>query len=97
MVHHGVGSSTDRDGKLWKTLVAFNTYRDRPVPDARVAIYPYKRMFQVGLVDYDTQLGYSSVIYMPGRESQERECWYIDMGVVDNQFFTPQALTNAGH
>jgi hypothetical protein len=87
----------DRDGKLWKTLVAFNTYRDRPVPDARVAIYPYKRMFQVGLVDYDVQLGYSSVIYMPGRETEERECWYIDMGVVDNQFFTPQALTNAGH
>ena len=38
----------DRDGKLWKTLVAFNTYRDRPVPDARVAIYPIERMFQVG-------------------------------------------------
>ena len=87
----------DRDGKLWKTLVAFNTYRDRPVPDARVAIYPYKRMFQLGLVDYDVQKGYSSVIYMPGRETEERECWYIDMGVVDNQFFTPQAVTNAGH
>ena len=87
----------DRDGKLWKTLVAFNTYRDRPVPDAKVAIYPYKRIFQLGLVDYDTQLGYSSVIYMPGRESQERECWYIDMGTVDNSFFTQQALENAGH
>ena len=58
----------DREGKLWKTLVAFNTYRDRPVPDAKVAIYPYKRMFQLGLVDADVQLGYSSVIYMPGRE-----------------------------
>ena len=34
---------------------------------------------------------------MPGRETEERECWYIDMGVVDNQFFTPQALINAGH
>ena len=87
----------DRDGKLWKTLVAFNTYRDRPVPDARIAIYPYKRMFQLGLVDADVQLGYSSVIYMPGRESEERECWYIDMGTVDNSFFTPEALQNAGH
>ncbi len=38
----------DRDGKLWKTIATFNTYRDRPVPDARVAIYPYKRMFQLG-------------------------------------------------
>ena len=87
----------DRDGKLWKTLVAFNTFRDRPVPDARVAIYPYKRMFQLGLVDYDVQRGYSSVIYMPGRESEERECWYIDMGTVDNSFFQPEAMQNAGH
>jgi hypothetical protein len=87
----------DRDGKLWKTLVAFNTYRDRPVPDAKIAIYPYKRIFQLGLVDADVQLGYSSVIYMPGRESQERECWYIDMGTVDNSFFSPEALKNAGH
>ena len=87
----------DREGKLWKTLVAFNTYRDRPVPDARIAIYPYKRMFQLGLVDADVQLGYSSVIYMPGRESQERECWYIDMGTVDNSFFSPEAMANAGH
>jgi len=87
----------DRDGKLWKTLVAFNTYRDRPVPDAKVAIYPYKRMFQLGLVDYDAQLGYSSVIYMPGRETPERECWYIDMGTVDNAFFSPETMRNAGH
>ncbi|HVN64680.1 MAG TPA: DUF1329 domain-containing protein, partial [Candidatus Binataceae bacterium] len=33
----------DREGKLWKTLALFNTYRDRPVPDASIAIYPYKR------------------------------------------------------
>jgi len=87
----------DREGKLWKTLAAFNTYRDRPVPDAKVAIYPYKRMFQLGLVDYDVQLGYSSVIYMPGRETPERECWYIDMGTVDNAFFAPETMKNAGH
>jgi len=87
----------DRDGKLWKTIAAFHTYRDRPVPDAKVAIYPYKRMFQLALVDEDLQLGYSSVIFMPGRETPERECWYIDMGVVDNTFLQPQALVNAGH
>jgi hypothetical protein len=33
-------------GQLWKTIATFNAYRDRPVPDAKVAIYPYKRMFQ---------------------------------------------------
>ncbi len=87
----------DREGKLWKTIATFNTYRDRPVPDARVAIYPYKRMFQLGLADEDLTQNASSVIYMPGPTSPERECWYIDMGVVDNAFFTQTALANAGH
>jgi hypothetical protein len=87
----------DRQGKLWKTIATFNTYRDRPVPDARVAIYPYKRMFQLGLVDQDLTTGYSSVVYMPGPTAPERECWYIDMGTVDNSFLTPHALEQAGH
>ncbi len=87
----------DRDGKLWKTIATFNTYRDRPVPDARVAIYPYKRMFQLGLVDEDLDTGYSSVVYMPGSTAPDRECWYIDMGTVDNSFLAPQALERAGH
>jgi len=87
----------DRQGKLWKTIATFNTYRDRPVPDARVAIYPYKRMFQLGLVDEDLTTGYSSVVYMPGATAPDRECWYIDMGTVDNAFLAPQALERAGH
>ncbi len=87
----------DRDGKLWKALVTFHTYRDRPVPDAKIAIYPYKRIFQLGLVDEDLQTGYSSVVYMPGATAPDRECWYIDMGTVDNAFFSPQALQSSGH
>jgi hypothetical protein len=87
----------DRDGKLWKTIATFNTFRDRPIPEAQVAIYPYKRMFQTGLVDEDVQQGSSSVIYMPGKESPEKECWYIDMGVVDPGFFDPRSMENAGH
>lgn len=87
----------DRDGKLWKTLATFNTYRDRPVPDAKIAIYPYKRMFQLGLVDEDLDTGFSSVVYMPGATAPDRECWYIDMGTVDNAFFQPEALQSAGH
>ncbi len=87
----------DRDGQLWKTLASFHTYRDRPVPDAKIAIYPYKRIFQVALADEDVQSGMSSVVYMPGPHSPERESWYIDMGVVDKNFFVPQALQNAGH
>ncbi|MGO9606545.1 MAG: DUF1329 domain-containing protein [Candidatus Binataceae bacterium] len=87
----------DREGALWKTVIAYNTYRDRPVPDARVAVYPYKRIFQLGLVDEDLTTHLSSVAFMPGPTAPDRECWYIDMGVVDNAFFTPEALENAGH
>ncbi|HVA80701.1 MAG TPA: DUF1329 domain-containing protein [Candidatus Binataceae bacterium] len=87
----------DREGKLWKTLATFNTYRDRPVPDARIAIYPYKRMFQLALVDYDLTSSNSSVVFMPGPAAPDRECWYIDMGVVTNAFFMPMKLENAGH
>jgi hypothetical protein len=87
----------DRQGALWKTIVAYNTYRDRPVPDAKVAVYPYKRIFQLGLVDEDLTSHLSTVAFMPGPTAPDRECWYIDMGVVDNQFFTPEALQNAGH
>jgi hypothetical protein len=87
----------DRQGKLWKTIATYNTYRDRPVPDAKIAIYPYKRIFQLGLVDQDLQTGSSSVVYMPGATAPDRECWYIDMGTVDNAFFSPHAIADAGH
>jgi uncharacterized membrane protein YgcG len=87
----------DRKGVLWKTVAAFNTYRDRPVPDAKIAIYPYKRMFQVGLVDEDLTTKMSSIAFMPGPDAPDRECWYIDMGAVTNAFFAPSAMRNAGH
>ncbi len=82
----------DKDGKLWKTLATYNTYRDRPVPDARVAIYPFKRMFQLALVDQDVQDGFSSTVYMPGREAQDHECWYINMGIVTKSFLDPHHM-----
>jgi len=86
----------DPSGKLWKTIASFNAYRDRPVPDAKVAIYPYKRMFQVAWVDEDVNSGFSTVMYMPGNESQDRDCWYINMGIVTKSFLTPQGmLSNA--
>ncbi len=87
----------DRQGKLWKTVVAYNTYRDRPVAGARVAVYPYKRMFQLALADVDVTNYTSSIIYMPGPNAPDRECWYIDMGVVDNAFFIPQRLQSSYH
>ena len=87
----------DRQGKLWRSIATYHAYRDRPVPDAKVAIYPYKRIFQTGLVDFDVEQKYSSVVYMPGRHSPERECWYIDMGVVSKGILVPQTLQRAGH
>jgi hypothetical protein len=87
----------DRDGKLWKTIATFNAYRDRPVPDARVAIYPYKRMFQTALVDENVQDGFSTVLSTPAPHSDERECWYINMGTVGRSFFTPDAMARSGH
>jgi hypothetical protein len=87
----------DRSGQLWKTIATFHTYRDRPVPDAKIAIYPYKRVFQTALVDENVQNGFSTVVYTPGRETPERECWYINMGSVGKNFFEPNQMAKVGH
>jgi hypothetical protein len=86
----------DRQGQLWKTLVTFNAYRDRAVPGARVAIWPFKRMFQTALVDEDLTDGFSTVVYSPGPDSQD-DGVYINMGAIDQTFFTPERMVQAGH
>ncbi len=87
----------DRDGKLWKTLATFNAYRDRPIPDAKVAIWPFKRMFQTALVDEDVGTGFSTVALSPGFETDEHESWYINMGMATDNFFNPATMSNAAH
>ncbi len=87
----------DRDGKLWKTVATFNAYRDRPIPDARVAIWPFKRMFQTALVDEDIGTGFSTVVLSPGVETDEHESWYINMGLAAENFFNPVSMSNAAH
>ncbi|MGO9451583.1 MAG: DUF1329 domain-containing protein [Candidatus Binataceae bacterium] len=89
--------SYDRRGELWKTQIYLLTYRDRPVPDAKVAIYPYKREFVVAASSVDIQAGMSTTCYLPGPDTSERECWYINMGAVDREFFTTEAVARAGH
>ena len=59
------------------------------MPYARVAIYPFERTVQTALVDEDVQYGFSTVVYMPGRETQEHECWYINIGIVTKAFVNP--------
>ena len=86
-----------RDGQLFQNVLFWLAYRDRAVPEARVAIYPYKRMFQTALVDEDIQDGFSSVVYMPGQETDEHESWYINMGIVTKAFLDPHQLQNFAH
>ncbi|MGH7815184.1 MAG: DUF1329 domain-containing protein [Candidatus Binataceae bacterium] len=85
----------DRKGQLWRSNIFWLTYRDRPVPDARVAIYPFKREFVVGASRFDVQSGFATMCYLPGQHTPERECWYINMGAVDKTFFTIDAMVRA--
>jgi hypothetical protein len=85
----------DRAGQLWRSNILWLAYRDRPVPDARVAIYPFKREFVVGSGRIDMEGGISSMCYLPGQHTPERECWYINMGAVDKDFCTVRAMEAA--
>lgn len=85
----------DRRGELWQGQIYWLAYRDRPVPDARVAIYPFKRLFVVAAVSTDLQSGQATPCYLPGAETPERECWYINMGAVDKAFFSNAAIVKA--
>jgi len=89
--------SYDRKGELWKTQIYDSTYRDRPVPDAKVAIYPFEREFILAASSVDVQTGHVTTCYLPGPDTPERECWYINMGAVDRDFCTTEAMSKAGH
>jgi hypothetical protein len=85
----------DQKGELFRTNLYWLAYRDRPVPDARVAIYPFKREFVVGASELDVQGGLSEMCYLPGQHTPERECWYINMGAVDKDFCTVRSMVAA--
>lgn len=85
----------DRGGELAKNFTNWLAYRDRPVPDARVAIYPYKRVFEAAEAITDVKAGLSEVYYRPSRHTQERETWYINMGTVNPATFTLDAMVKA--
>jgi hypothetical protein len=86
----------DERGQVAKTLVTFNAYRDRPIANARVAIWPFKRIFQTAMVDEDLSDGFSTVVYSPGHEAHD-DGVYINMGAIDRAFFTPEKMVQAGH
>jgi hypothetical protein len=85
----------DQQGHLFRSHIYWLATRDRPVPDAKVAIYPFKRSFVVGAVSTDVQSGLATMCYLPGMETPERECWYINMGAVDRNFFTTENMFRA--
>jgi hypothetical protein len=85
----------DRKGELFKNFTNWLVYRDRPVPDARIAIYPYKRVFEVAESTTDVKSGLAEVHYLPSHSAPERETWYINMGVVDKNMFTLAAMVKA--
>ena len=85
----------DRDGRLWKALVNFYAYSDRATPAARVAIWPFKRIFQTAMIDEDLTDGFSTVVHTPGLD--DRDALYINMGAIDGNFFTPARMVQAGH
>ena len=41
------------------------------------------------------QTGAATMCYLPDRNSPERETWYINMGAVDREFFTTNAMVRA--
>jgi hypothetical protein len=85
----------DAQGQLWQNHIYWLTYRDRPVPDAQIAIYPFKREFVVGAAATNVQSGQATMCYLPGQHTPEKECWYINMGAVNRGFFTTDAMVRA--
>ena len=85
----------DRRGQLWINYTSWLNYADRARADSRIAIYPFKREFQVGSSSIDVQGGLSSVCYHPSMNAPSPEGWFINMGAVDREWFTPDAMARA--
>ena len=85
----------DRHGELMVNFCNWLTYRDRPVPDAKVAIYPFKRVFQVNGTSTNVQNGMSSFCDLPTPGAPEKECWYINLGAVTPADFTTDAVVKS--
>jgi hypothetical protein len=85
----------DRAGSLYKNYTSWMNYSDRAEESSRVAIYPFKREFQVGSSTVNLQSGLSSVCYHPSPDAPSHESWFINMGAVDRGWFTPEAMAKA--
>jgi hypothetical protein len=79
----------DRSGRLDRNHIYWLATHDRPVPDAKVAIYPFKRWFLVSADSTSVQSGLATICYLPTIETPERKCWYINKGAVDKELLSP--------
>ena len=100
-------STVSSDSEMWfepyintkiaqaTSSIAITGWRcDRPVPDARVAIYPFKRSFVVGAVHRRAVRAGDDVL-SAGAGNAGARSWYINMGAVDRNFFTTDAMFRA--
>jgi Protein of unknown function (DUF1329) len=85
----------DNRDQLYFNYTTWMNYADRARSDSRIAIYPFKREFQVGSSTVDVQSGLSSVCYHPSMNAPSPEGWFINMGAVDREWFTPEAMARA--
>jgi hypothetical protein len=85
----------DRRGELMNSYASWLNYADRARADSRIAIYPFKRVFGVGSSTVNVQSGLSSVCYHPSMNAPSPEGWFINMGAVDRDWFTPEAMARA--
>ncbi len=85
----------DRGGELFNNYTSWMHYADRSEPDAKIAIYPFKREFQSGSSTVNVQSGFSSVCYHPSQNAPTHDSWFINMGSVDREWFTPEQMARA--
>ena len=55
------------------------------------------RRLEIGFQDGVDERNQRPECYLPGMETPERECWYINMGAVDRNDFTTDAMVRAAN
>ncbi len=82
-----VGSGLTTSGGQLIATGRFRTPRSLFIPSSGpLKLARFRPMFQSGL---------ATMCYLPGMETPERECWYINMGAVDRSNFTTDAMVRA--
>jgi hypothetical protein len=57
----------DQHGELWRAQIYLLAYRDRAVPDARIAIWPFQRELVIAAASVDVQAEVVTTCYLLGK------------------------------